>query len=144
MTGIYFQKGKAMWRQREGGHLQASRCPESHYSLRKHQQRQLPYLRLLDSRTVRQYISNVGLLSHFSCVWLVAFLSSVAHQAPLSMGLFQQEYYSGLPRYPREDVGYLLPATSPDLGCGVAPLCLSCAAPPPQLELGMEQQTGSK
>ena len=60
------------------------------------------------------------------------------------MGLFQQEYYSGLPLYPPGDVGYLLTAAAPDLGHGVAPLRRSCAAPPPQLELDMEQQTDSK
>ena len=34
------------------------------------------------------------LLSH---VWLSASSRTVAHQAPLSMGLYRQEYYSGLP-----------------------------------------------
>ena len=32
-----------------------------------------------------------------SCVWLFATLWTVAHQAPLSMGLFMQEYWNGLP-----------------------------------------------
>ena len=35
-------------------------------------------------------------LSHFSRVWLFATLWTVAHQAPLSMGFFWQEYWSGL------------------------------------------------
>ena len=35
--------------------------------------------------------------SHFSCVWLFVTLWTVAHQAPLSMGFFRQEYWSGLP-----------------------------------------------
>ena len=34
-------------------------------------------------------------LSHFSCVQLFATLRT--HQAPLSMGFFRQEYWSGLP-----------------------------------------------
>ena len=37
------------------------------------------------------------MLSHFSSVQLFAMLWTVAHQAPLSMGLSQQEYWSGLP-----------------------------------------------
>ena len=35
--------------------------------------------------------------SHFSRVWLFVTLWTVAHQAPLSMGFFRQEYWSGLP-----------------------------------------------
>ena len=38
------------------------------------------------------------LLSRFSHVQLFATLRTVAHQAPLSMGLSQQEFCSGLPR----------------------------------------------
>ena len=37
------------------------------------------------------------MLSHFSHVWLSAMLWTVAHQAPLSMGLSRQEYWTGLP-----------------------------------------------
>ena len=40
-------------------------------------------------------ISN-NVLSHFSCVQLFVTLWTVAHQAPLSMGFFRQEYWSGL------------------------------------------------
>ena len=36
------------------------------------------------------------MLSHFSCVRLFATLSTVAHQAPLSIGFSRQEYWSGL------------------------------------------------
>ena len=36
-------------------------------------------------------------LSCFSCVQLFATLWTVAHQAPLSMGLPMQKYWSGLP-----------------------------------------------
>ena len=38
-----------------------------------------------------------AVLSCFSRVWLFATLWTVAHQAPLSMGFFRQEYWSGLP-----------------------------------------------
>ena len=41
-------------------------------------------------------------LSRFSCVWLFETLT-VAHQAPLSMGFFRQEYQSRLPCPPPED-----------------------------------------
>ena len=37
------------------------------------------------------------MLSHYRCVWLFAALWTIAHQAPLSMGLSRQEYWSGLP-----------------------------------------------
>ena len=37
------------------------------------------------------------MLSHFSCVQLCATLWTVTHQAPLSMELSRQEYWSGLP-----------------------------------------------
>ena len=43
------------------------------------------------------YSEHVCLLSCFSCVLLFATLWTVAHQAPLSMGLSRQEYWSGLP-----------------------------------------------
>ena len=47
------------------------------------------------------YPSNLGC---FSCVWLFATLWTVAHQAPLSMGFFKQEYWSGLPSPPPGDL----------------------------------------
>ena len=37
------------------------------------------------------------MLSHFSHDRLFAILWTVAHQAPLAMGFFMQEYWSGLP-----------------------------------------------
>ena len=40
---------------------------------------------------------SVLLLSHFNHVWLFATPGTVARQAPLSMGFFRQEYWSGLP-----------------------------------------------
>ena len=37
------------------------------------------------------------MLSHFSHVWLLVTLWTIAHQAPLSVGFSRQEYWSGLP-----------------------------------------------
>ena len=37
------------------------------------------------------------MLSSFSHVWLFVTPWTIAHQAPLSMGIFRQEYWSGLP-----------------------------------------------
>ena len=37
------------------------------------------------------------MLSHFSYVQLLAIPWTVAHQAPLSLGFFRQEHWSGLP-----------------------------------------------
>ena len=39
----------------------------------------------------------VFVLSHFSHVQLFAIVWTIAHQAPLSMGFFRQECWSGLP-----------------------------------------------
>ena len=43
-------------------------------------------------------------LSHFSQVLLFATLWTVACQAPLSIGFFRQEYWSGLPCHPPGDL----------------------------------------
>ena len=48
------------------------------------------------------------MLSHFSHVQLLATLWTVALRAPLYMGFFRQEYWSGLP--------FLLPGDLPDPG----------------------------
>ena len=37
------------------------------------------------------------MLNHFSHVQLCATIWTVAHQAPLSMGFFRQEYWNGFP-----------------------------------------------
>ena len=42
-------------------------------------------------------LSELLLLSHFSCVRLCATPETAAHQAPPSMGFSRQEYWSGLP-----------------------------------------------
>ena len=42
--------------------------------------------------------------SHFSRVQPFVILCSVAHQAPLSMGFFRQEHWSGLPCPPPGDL----------------------------------------
>ena len=47
---------------------------------------------------------GVCALSHFSRVQLFATLWTVAHQAPLSMGFFKQEYWSRLPCPPPGDL----------------------------------------
>ena len=44
------------------------------------------------------------MLSHFNCVQLFATLWTEAHQAPLSVGFSRQEYWSGLPCPPLEDL----------------------------------------
>ena len=43
-------------------------------------------------------------LSHFTCVPLFVTLWTVARQAPLSTGFSRQEYWSGLPCPPPEDI----------------------------------------
>ena len=45
-------------------------------------------------------------LRRFSCIWLFATQWSVACQALLSMGFSRQEYWSGLPYPPLEDLSY--------------------------------------
>ena len=47
---------------------------------------------------------NVCVLSHFSHVQLFVSLWTAAHQAPLSMGFFKQEYWSRLPFPPLGDL----------------------------------------
>ena len=64
----------------------------------------------------------VCVLSCFSCVRLFATLWTVAHQAPLSMGFPRQEYWSGLPCPPPEEISHpgmeLLLHRSPALAGG--------------------------
>ena len=59
-------------------------------------------------------------LSHSSCVWLTATLWTVASQAPLSMGVFRQEYWGGLPCPPLGDL--------PDTGIKLLPLMFPALA----------------
>ena len=47
------------------------------------------------------------LLTSFSCAPLFVTLWTVAHQAPLSMGVCRQEYWSGLPCPPEENFSRL-------------------------------------
>ena len=56
------------------------------------------------------------ILSHFSRVWLFATLWTVAFQAPLSIGLSRQGYYSGLPCPPPENLPD--PGTEPTVSAG--------------------------
>ena len=53
-------------------------------------------------------VTCVCLLSRFSCVQLPTTQRTAACQAPLSMGFFRQEYWSGLPCH--------LPGDLPDPG----------------------------
>ena len=56
--------------------------------------RQILYHRAL--REVIYVCVCVHVLSSFSCVWLFVTIWTVAHQGPLSMGFFRQEYWNGL------------------------------------------------
>ena len=47
---------------------------------------------------------NVCVLSCFSCLQFFVTLWTVAHQSPLFMGFSRQEYWSGLPCPPSEDL----------------------------------------
>ena len=46
----------------------------------------------------------MGVLSRFSRVRLFTTLRTIAHQAPLSLGFSRQEYWSGLPCPPPENL----------------------------------------
>ena len=68
------------------------------------------------------YTLRVCMLSHFSHVQLFAMPWTVAHQAPLPMGLSRQKYWSRLPCPPPEHLPYpgiepatLMSLTSPTL-----------------------------
>jgi len=60
--------------------------------------------------------TTVCMLSRFSRVQLFAILWTVACQAPLSMGFYRQEYWSGLPCFSLADL--------PDPGIEPMSLCL--------------------
>ena len=66
----------------------------------------------------------------FSCVWLYVTLWTVALQAPLSTGFSRQEYWSGLPFPPAED----LPNPGIKLVFPVAPVLQGDSLPWSQLE----------
>ena len=57
-----------------------------------------------------------AVLSRLSCVQLFATPQTIAQQASLSVGLFQQEYWSGLP--------FPLPGDLPNPGIKLTSLCL--------------------
>ena len=67
-----------------------------------------------------------GVLSHFSCVQLCVTSLTVAHQAPLSIGVSRQEYLSGLSHPPQKDLPdpgiEPMSLTSPALAVGSLPL----------------------
>ena len=49
------------------------------------------------SSSSRELITCMCLLRRFSQVWLLATPRTVVHQAPLSLGFYRQEHWSGLP-----------------------------------------------
>ena len=57
----------------------------------------MDWLDLLAVQGTLKSLLQHHMLSCFSCVKLFAASWSVIHQAPLSMGFFRQEYWSGLP-----------------------------------------------
>ena len=64
---------------------------------------------VLDNSLRAPFLNSISslllcVLSHFSPVWLFVTPWTVAHQAPLSMGLSRQEYESGLPCPPPGDL----------------------------------------
>ena len=81
---------------------------------------QLPRKTRKPSHLANSCLNNVNVfgaacvVSCCSCIWLLANVWTVAHQAPLSMGFSRQEYWSGLPGPPP---GYL-----PDPGIEYASL----------------------
>ena len=66
--------------------------------------------------------TSMCVLSRFSRVWVFETLWTVAHQAPLSMRYFRQEYWSGLPCPPPGDLSNAgrkpMSLESPALGNG--------------------------
>ena len=54
---------------------------------------------------------RVCMLSCFNCVWLIETIWTIAHHAPLFMGLSRQEYWSVMPCSPPGDL--LNPGTEP-------------------------------
>ena len=73
--------------------------------LQQYMNRELPDVQVKTywTLTVCQ-VSPLCVLSHFSGVWLFATLWTVAYQALLPMGLSSQEYWTGLPCLPPEDL----------------------------------------
>ena len=75
---------------------------------KKHEDKELhtPSLRQLwlPSPSPSIYMFCECMLSHFSHVRLFATLCTAAHQVPLSTGFSSQEYWSGLPFPPPEDL----------------------------------------
>ena len=65
-------------------------------------------------------IKEAHMLSRFSCFWLSVTLWTVALQAPLSMGFYRQEYWSGLPFSPPGDL------PDPEIKLVSCISCISC------------------
>ena len=83
--------------------------------------------------TQNLYRGPACMLSHFSHVQLFAIPWTVAHQAPLSLGFFRQEYWSGLPFPPPADL--CGPGIEPNPSLGLLlhwQVCSLLLAPPAQ------------
>ena len=62
-----------------------------------------PFTTIGNSVVPSKYV-RACVVSCYSCVWLFGVLWTVVHQAPLSLGCFRQEYWSGLPCPPPGDL----------------------------------------
>ena len=69
------------------------------FRMRGHMHPWLIHVNVLEKPSQCCKVIILQLFSH-SCIQLCAILWTVAHQAPLSKGLFRQEYWSGLPFLP--------------------------------------------
>ena len=134
----HFYYGKKWTYKRGENNVQSPRCPSSSFNISKLTAKLVSFIFLLTDfalstipiswskfHLVCQFIHkhvHVCVLSHFSCVQLMATLWTVACQTPLSMGFSGQEYWSGLPCSPSRDLPdlgiELVPAGSPALAGG--------------------------
>ena len=75
--------------------------------------------KILKAVSINERLPCTCVLGHFSHIWFFATPWTVAHQAPLSLGFSQQEYWSGLPCPPPGDLHNpgteLMPPASPAL-----------------------------
>ena len=130
--------GKKWTYKRGENNVQSPRCPSSSFSISKLTAKLVSFIFLLTDLSlstipiswskfhpvcpfIHKHV-HVCVLSHFSCVQLLATLWTVACQTPLSMGISRQEYWSGLPCSPSRDLPdlgiELVPAGSPALAGG--------------------------
>ena len=85
------------------------------------------------------------MLSHFSCNQLIANLSTIACQTPLSMGFSRQEYWNGLPCASLGDISdpgmELVSLESPTLAGGFFTISAALSLDPNNLQ-GKRRITG--